>query len=223
MSEQGLVATPGNAIGFAGPRPDGFGNVTVDDLVKPVVKLWHPMAKYEIDGIKLGEYADLNARKSLGDKLSIFILAQKTIVAEIDDDNGGKKTVAFKHLLVAFEGRYNFPVEMIFSAGAVLEVKRLITSLISNSIEKGGVPFYGWLIKAESKKLENKKGKYAVPQFSVARETTNEELASLKALYDQHAASFLAAPTHAEVEEADAVDAAPIALAKEEKVEEAFG
>ncbi len=175
-----------------GPLPEGFDSVQSDDLVAPRIKLWSPNTKIDIENGKLGQFYNVNDKKAIGDEISFFLLSQKTIKFENKDEDGEIKIKTYKYLLVALETEMRFPFELILSATSIIEVKRLVSSLLVKSQDAGGSPMYGFLVKANTITKESKEGgRYAIANFTVVRDMTDDEFGKLGDLYQQYAKNYL--------------------------------
>lgn len=179
------------ATGGSFAPPPGLDNLGADDLLMPKIKVWHPMSTVEIDGIKLGEWYEQNAAANLGKSLKFVIISQKNRHYDNVGDDGETVRKHYKHLLVVTEANPDVPTEIVLSASGIRAVKALNTTLITASLKKGnGAPAFTFLIEGTIKVTDGKKGKYGVPQFTIAGDTPEGLLASATEKYQTLAEDY---------------------------------
>jgi len=194
MSEE-IAKVEDKAVATSGAftPPPGLDNIGADDLLMPKIKVWHPMSTVEIDSIKLGDWYEQNGAVNLGKAIKFVIISSKNRHYDNVGDDGETVRKHYKHLLVVTEENPDVPTEMVLSASGIRAVKALNTVLITASLKKGdGAPAFSFLIEGTIKVTDGKKGKYGVPQFTIAGDTPEGLLESATAKYQSLAADYAA-------------------------------
>lgn len=177
-NETAVAAKETAAVAAPAAMPEGFDVMAATEFAMPVIKVWHPMTKEEVEGGKLGQFYDVNTKKAIGGTLTFCLLAIRNMSFENDD--GVRKSI--KQLLVLPEGS-DMPKILSFSVGSFRRIGQMMTAAMEKSQSMGGAPLYALSVKATLETAENDKGKFAVPNFEVDGEKSKERMDLAAELY----------------------------------------
>lgn len=185
MEDKALAPKTTSALAQNAQMPAGLDGAGQDFLM-PRYKVWHPMAKKEVEGAKIGKWYESNGALLIGDSLKFYVLAQKNLSFTNDDG----KVKNSKHLLVAMADQLDFPSELSLSASGIRPTKALNTALMQKALsDKAGATF-AYLVEATIEPKENENGKFGVPKFTIVGTADAETFDKIAGLHSKYAADY---------------------------------
>lgn len=174
------------ALSTAVQMPAGLDGVGAMDLLMPRYKIWHPMAKTEVVGARLGDFYEANSAEAIRGSIKFHLLAQKN--RSFTQDDGKVKN--YKYMLIVREGQYDMPAELVLSGSGIRAVSALNTALLNKSLSDKSQTSFAYLIEAKIEIKENDNGKFGVPKFTILEAVTGDVFDKVAGHHANLAASY---------------------------------